>query len=190
MTPEQVDTPTAILESAAELLRECTFDDIAYRALGERVGVSERTIYRQFPTRSHLLTALARHLETTTLAMPGFDSVTEFQRAVRAYFRALDLAPAYAYVVARATTISPVDAADPSQLTTDIRAMIAHEAPGLNSRDASRVATSLRYFASAVLWARLRSGFDMDAGEIADVFDEAVTRIVGRLPRTAWSTPR
>ena len=56
---EGVDTPTAILAHAAAALRENPFDDISYRTLGDAVGVSERTVYRHFPTRSHLLEGVA-----------------------------------------------------------------------------------------------------------------------------------
>ena len=59
MMAEGVDTPTAILANAAAALRENPFDDISYRTLGDAVGVSERTVYRHFPTRSHLLEGVA-----------------------------------------------------------------------------------------------------------------------------------
>ena len=58
----------AILASAAVLLREQTFDDISYRALADEVGISERTVYRQYPTRAHLLAALSNWIELVSIA--------------------------------------------------------------------------------------------------------------------------
>jgi len=48
---ETIDTSGAILACAATLLRHRTFEDITYLDLAEASGVSERTIYRRFPTR-------------------------------------------------------------------------------------------------------------------------------------------
>ncbi|GAA0241877.1 helix-turn-helix domain-containing protein [Cryptosporangium japonicum] len=185
---EPVDTATAILASAAVLLRERTFDDISYRALADEVGISERTIYRQYPTRAHLLAALSNWIEQTYFPLPPFVTVPEFCSAVHERFRAFDASPAYAYVGARASAISPtLDAAGPAYLTRAIEALLDVAAPTLNRRDRRRVAASLRYFSSAMFWARLRTGFDLDAAEICDAFDRAVGTVLGRLPDATWA---
>ena len=81
---EVVDTPTAILANAAAALRENPFDDISYRSLGDAVGVSERTVYRHFPTRSHLLEGVAGWIESTEFPLPPFVTIAQFQEAARA----------------------------------------------------------------------------------------------------------
>ena len=179
---ETVDTPTAILASAAAILREHTFDYISYRALGDAVGVSERTVYRQFPTRSHLLECLADWLEETEFSLPAFVTIPQFQAAVRGRFLAFDAAPAFAFVCARAAAISPTGDAEPTFLTRTIEAMLETSCPGLNARDLHRATAALRYFASAQFWARLRTGFDMDAREISDVFDRTAAQALAALP--------
>lgn len=179
---ETVDTPTAILASAAATLREHSFDDVSYRALGDAVGVSERTVYRQFPTRSHLLESLAAWLEETEFALPDFVTIPQFQAAVRDRFLAFDGAPAFAFVCARAAAISPTGDAEPTFLTRTITAMLETSGPGLNARDLRRAAAALRYFASAQFWARMRTGLDMDAGEISDVFDRTAAQVLAALP--------
>ena len=74
-------------------------------------------------------------------------------------------------------------------LTRAIEAMLDVAAPTLNRRDRRRVAASLRYFSSAMFWARLRTGFDLDAGEICDAFDRAVRTVLARLPDATWAQP-
>ena len=179
---ETVDTPTAILASAAAILREHTFDDISYPALADAVGVSERTVYRQFPTRSHLLECLADWIEQTEFSLPPFVTIPQFQAAVRERFLAFDAAPAFAFVCARASAISPTGGAEPTFLTRAIEALVQTTYPGLNARDVGRATAALRYFASAQFWARMRTGFDMDAGEISDVFDRTVSQALAALP--------
>ena len=91
MMAEAVDTPTAILVNAAAALRENPFDDISYRTLGDAVGVSERTVYRHFPTRSHLLEGVAGWIESTEFPLPPFVTIPQFQEASRARFLRLRL---------------------------------------------------------------------------------------------------
>lgn len=171
---ESADTPTAILACAAELLRESMFDDISYGALGDAVGVSERTVYRHYPTRSHLLEALARRIEEREFPLRPFVSIPQLEAAVRARFHEYDSSPAFAFVCARAAAISPTVAAEPTFLARAIEALIAVHSPSLDLRDRRRLTATLQYFASAQFWARMRTGFDMGAEEIADVFDRTV----------------
>ncbi|ALJ21559.1 TetR/AcrR family transcriptional regulator [Microbacterium sp. No. 7] len=178
---EAFDTPTAIVASAAALLREQPFDDISYRALGDAVGVSERTVYRQYPTRAHLLASLALWIEQTQLPIGAFTTVEQFRAAVRERFRACDASPAFAFVCARAATASPVAGAEPTFLTRGIEVMVDVCAPTLNRRDSRRITAMLSSFASVQMWARLRSGFGMDADEIGDVVDRAIARAVAPL---------
>jgi len=175
---EAADTPSVILASAAQLLRQRTFEDVSYLELAEAAGVSERTIYRRFPTRSHLLEALARWIEAEHFPIPDFRTADEFRAAVRARFRAYDAEPAYAFVAARGGALSPTGDESAAPVTEAIVGMIDATAPNLNRRDARRATASLRYFASPMFWARMRTGFDMGADETYQVFDLAVRRVL------------
>lgn len=179
---EAFDTPTAIVANAAVLLRDQAFDDISYRALGDAVGVSERTVYRQYPTRAHLLESLALWIEQTQLPMPAFTTVAQFRAAARQRFHAFDAAPAYAFVCARAATTSPTGEKELSFRARAIDVMLESHAPTLNRRDRRRATAALHYFASPQLWARLRTGFEMDAEKISDVCDRTVDRVLAALP--------
>jgi AcrR family transcriptional regulator len=182
---ETVDTPTAILSCATALLREHMFEDISYRMLGDAVGVSERTVYRQFPTRSHLLEALGQRLEETDFPLSAFVSVPEFIDAAKARFHAFDEAPAFAFVCARAASLSPTGVPEPTFLTRSIIALLETAHPSLNVRDLRRTAATLRYFAAAQFWARMRTGFDMDAREISELFERTVVQVLDTLSTVA-----
>jgi AcrR family transcriptional regulator len=182
---EGVDTPTAILANAAAALRENPFDDISYRSLGDAVGVSERTVYRHFPTRSHLLEGVAGWIESTEFPMAPFVTIPQFREASRARFVAFDSAPAFAFVCARAASISPTGEPEPTFFTRALVAMLAANHPSVNERDLRRAAAALRYFASAQFWARMRTGFEMSAPAIADAFEGTVAEVLGKLPTLA-----
>lgn len=183
---ETVDTQSAILVSAAALLRERTFEDISYLDLAEAAAVSERTIYRRFPTRSHLLETLGRWIEAEQFPLRKFTTPAEFRRATGERFRAFDAAPAYAFVAARGASLSPTSDAIQASDTAAIAAMISTAAPNLNRRDAMRITATTRYFASPLFWARLRTGFDMSAEEIFAAFDLAMRRVLPTVPKANW----
>ena len=179
---------SAILSNAALLLRQRTFEDITYLELAELSAVSERTIYRRFPTRSHLLEALARWIEAEHFPLTDFRTADSFREAVRARFRAYDAEPAFAFVAARGAALSPTGDEPAAPITAAIVAFIDAIAPTLNRRDAMRAAATVRYFASPMFWARMRTGFEMSADETFDAFDSALRRILPsptRADRTA-----
>lgn len=58
---QQALTRTRMLEAAAELLADD--EDLAFRAIAARAGVSVPTVYRHFATPEELISALLEHLE-------------------------------------------------------------------------------------------------------------------------------
>jgi AcrR family transcriptional regulator len=182
---ETVDTQSAILVSAVALLRERTFEDISYLDLADAAAVSERTIYRRFPTRSHLLETLGRWIEAEHFPVREFGTPAEFRKVAGERFRAFDAAPAYAFVAARGASLSPtVDAAE-APITAAIAAMVATTAPTLNRRDAMRITATARYFASPLFWARMRAGFDMNAKEVTEAFTLAMHHVLPAAPKAS-----
>lgn len=184
---EPVDTQAAILACAVTLLRERTFEDISYLDLAEATAVSERTIYRRFPTRSHLLEALARWIEAERFPLSGFRTPKEFREAVRDRFRAYGTAPGYAIVAARGAALSPTTEASSDPITSAILAMLEQVAPTLNRRDTQRIAAAARHFASPIFWARMRAGFDMNADDTFEAFDRAMVQVLATVPEASWA---
>jgi len=184
---EPVDTQTAILMSAVALLQEHTFEDISYLDLAEAAAVSERTIYRRFPTRSHLLEELGRWIEAERFPLAEFRTPKEFREAVRARFRAFETAPGKAFVAARGAALSPTTEAPSHPITSAILAMLDEAAPTLNRRDTQRIAAAARYFASPIFWARMRTGFDMNADEAFEAFETAMLQILAIEPKASWA---
>ncbi len=134
--------------------------------------MSERTIYRRFPTRSHLLEALARWIEAERFPLPEFSTTMEFRAAVHDRFRAYETAAGYAFVAARGGGALAHDrrAVDPDhQRILAIAPRDGADAETAATRCASPAAA--RYFALPDLLARMRAGFDMSADETFEAFD-------------------
>lgn len=178
-------TADTILRAAAELLREHPFDDIGYGQLGALAGVSERTVFRQFPTREHLLERLATWISQHGFLPPRFDSVGELRAWIRSAFRAYDESPGQAVLLARAETMAPVGAADSANGTTaladELDRLLLRAAPGLPAIDRRRGVASLLLAAGPTHWARMRSAFDFDGTSSAAVFDTVLTSTLSSL---------
>lgn len=181
------DTPRAILACAAVLLRESSFDDISYRQLGEVVGVSERTVYRHFPTRPHLLCHVAQWLQDQHFVTPAFTTWEGLDRAVEQRLRAFDAAPGEAFLVARAASVSPVSTLYSSFFSEALAVLVESSAPRLNDRDRGRLTAALTHFSSAQFWARCRTGFDADAAQTMEVFRSAARELCRSLPEEVWA---
>jgi AcrR family transcriptional regulator len=59
VTPAELETQAAILTAAAELFAERGYRGTTTRALAERAGVNEVTIFRRFKNKQGVLAALA-----------------------------------------------------------------------------------------------------------------------------------
>src|ERR1700738_4556375 len=60
-------TRERIVGAGVRLVREFTtwnWDELTFRAVAERAQVSERTVYRHFPTERHLHDAIMQRLES------------------------------------------------------------------------------------------------------------------------------
>jgi AcrR family transcriptional regulator len=74
---QAAETRERIVCAGAELARGFTtweWDDLTFRAVAERAGVSERTVYRNFPSERHLHDAVMQRLEDD--AGVSYDDVT------------------------------------------------------------------------------------------------------------------
>lgn len=177
------ETSEAILAAVASLLAESSFDEITYRHVGEATRLSERTVYRHFPTRSHLLAAVAAWLETQYFRTAAFSTWHEFDAAISRRFREFDALPDFAFLVARAEAVSPIDETGPGFVAHAIEVLIEQTMPGLNRRDTQRMVAALSYLSSAQFWARCRIGFTLNGEEIIDSSRASRARVLATSPR-------
>lgn len=188
---DAADTAEAIVSAAAAQLGQTGFDEITYKDLGVVVGVSERTVYRHFPTRAHLLVRVALAVESWLFAPAPFTTWEGLYDAVASRFAAFEQHPAEAVILARSASLSPVSVPSPvgqgsSFFAGAVGALIDESAPGLNTRDRRRTASTLCYFASAQFWARSRTAFGMSADAASASFRAAAAQILAAAPQGTW----
>ena len=178
-----------VLAGVVTLLRageELTFAKVAAAA-----EVPERTVYRHFPTREALLTAVYDWANRQI----GFDDgrATTAEQAVATVRRTFpafdDLAP-----VVRELLLAPEGLAARLSANDERRraavAVVHHEAPGLDEATTRRLAAVVQLLSSASAWQALRDYWEFDGTEAAEVsvlaielvLSAAATRSSGRRP--------
>jgi AcrR family transcriptional regulator len=69
---KQLDlTREAILEAFAAEVVEGGLDELSFRSVAERAGVSERTVFRHFPTREELIDGFNQYVYRRTGLTPS-----------------------------------------------------------------------------------------------------------------------
>ena len=178
-----------VIAAVAALLdegRPLTFKEVAAQA-----GVPERTVYRHFPTRSALMTAVF----AWTNEQIGVDGSRPEDRAglaehVRTSFRGFDeLAPVVRQMLAEPDG-RDARLADVAERRHAAVALVDHEAPGLETHDRDRVAAAVQVLTVAATWQSLRENWDLDGADAAGTAVLAVELLLdGARARAEGTTP-
>ena len=100
-------------------------------------------------------------------------AVLEPSREVLRVYRGPDASPGI-------RSVRRVGLDESTPMTDAIMVMLHESVPGLNRRDALRIAANARYFASAQFWARMRTGFDMSGDQTFEAFESAMAQVLPR----------
>lgn len=160
-------TQEAILAAYAELIEELGTDDVSFRLIARRAGVSERTIFRNYATRVDLLLAEAAWIERRVFPRQDAPSIFDMPLTIRAAMESYDHRPELAHVVAE-TTMRGISGATPSPRRALLEEMIDAEIPALGDAERRAIVAALAHLDSAATWVTFRREFGMTRSDIAD----------------------
>ncbi|GAA1998669.1 TetR/AcrR family transcriptional regulator [Microbacterium ulmi] len=160
-------TQEAIVTAYADLIEELGTDDVSFRLIARRAGVSERTVFRSYGTRTDLLLATAAWIERRIFTREHSPSVFDAPLAIRSAMHAYAERPELAHVVAEAT-MRGVAGATPTPRRAELDQLLAQEAPSVDEAERRAVSAALSHIDSAAMWVSLRRELGMDARDIAD----------------------
>ena len=154
-----------VLDGVADLLAQG--EDLTYAKVAAAASVPERTVYRYFPTRRDLMTAVVAWVNERT-GRPRGTTRDEAIELVRQLFPIFDeVAP-----VVREVLMAPEGLAarldDNDERRAAARAVVDHEVPGLDDDTGRRLAAVVQVLTSAATWQTLRDYWDMDGAEAAE----------------------
>ena len=176
-----------ILDAACELVHEFDSWDwrpLTFRAVAERAGVGERTVYRHFASEQALHEAVMRQLaQESGVDYEGLtlDQVSKIGATV---FESMSTfaAPPWTDVT------DGVFLAEDERRHAALIAAVDASAPGWTDEERTRAAAALDVLWTAPSYQRLVTGWKLDAGDAADVIDWMITLVVdairaGHAPR-------
>lgn len=165
--PDMTRTQDAIVAAYADLIEELGTDDVPFRLIARRAGVSERTIFRSYGTRVDLLLATAAWIERKVFTREESPSVFDTPLAIRTTMHAYAERPELAHVVAE-TTMRGVAGATPAPRRAELDRLLALEAPSVDEAERRAVSAALCHIDSAATWVSMRRELGMDARDVAD----------------------
>ena len=181
-------TQEAILATYCELIEELGTDDVSYRLIALRAGVSERTVFRNFPARVHLLLATADWIERTVFAGVEPESIFDVPLAIREAMEAYDRRSELAHVVAEAAMRGGSGAA-PARRAPAFDRMLRLEVPALPDDERRALVAALSHLDSAGTWVTMRRELGMSGRDIADAASWAAETLLNPIRNRSSSAP-
>lgn len=182
---QAAQTRERIERAAADLLNaDGGAESITFRAVAERAGVTEMTVYRHFPTREDLLQGLWRNLNARmgpAISMPT--DVKDLLAQHDSLYEGFDrIAP---QIIASLTTPQgrEVRAALDEPRRRAFRAIVAEVNPDLNVARRTQAAAILQLLHSAHAWMSLREQWGLNGRESAAATRWAIDTLLKQLRR-------
>lgn len=181
-------TRGAILDALSDLLRTHHWDDITTKLLAAHAGVAQQTIYRHFPDRAALLTALKQRTKNPHPHEGPPATLEEWARRLEVGFQDADQ---HFLAEVTASTLFNADtrqfAHRPQERTMLFSAAVERTFPELSEGDRVRAAALMRVLGSTQTWLRMREEFGLDGSVSGQLVRWAITVLVreiaaGNLP--------
>lgn len=180
-------TRERIQRAAASLLDDRgAAEGITFKAVAERAGVTEVTVYRHFPTRDALLEGLWRHLNDEMgpeLGMPqSADALLAQHDALFAGFDRIS-----PHIVASITTTQgrEMRAALNKQRRKAFLAIVEQAAPGLDAGRKTAAAAVLQLLHSAYAWDSMREQWSLNGKAAGKATKWAIETLLLNLGRSS-----
>jgi AcrR family transcriptional regulator len=174
-----VATRERIVDAGARLVRGFSswdWDELTFRAVAERAGVSERTVYRNFPSERQLHDAIMARLEDEagiSYEDVGLDNLADVTARVFASLRRFAIKDTIG--TPRGPAFAGADARRHEALTR----AIAARAPRLPDAQRRSVAGLLDVLWSPPTYERLIGAWDLDNAEAIGAVQWLIAKVIG-----------
>jgi AcrR family transcriptional regulator len=180
-----------VLAGVADVL--AVGDDLTFARVARAADVPERTVYRHFPTRQALLSAVVDWINQRV----GEDRPTTAEEAGELVRRAFPVFDEVAPIVRELLSAHdglPARLADNERRKRAALDLVEHHAPTVDSTTARRLAAIVQLLTSAAAWQTMRDYWGFDGAEAAEAsamaIDHLLTSAVRSPPTTGRRRPR
>lgn len=171
-------TQKLILSTAVELLETAGVADLTVRAVAKQSGMSERTVFRYFPTREDFLNAVAAAAaDAMDTPVPPIN-IKELLDYPAVLYRSFEQRPALVIAGLHTELIKRVRREAASERWRSVARLIDEIAAGRSKKERTIAATNINYYLSATTWNYYRANFEMSLGDTIACAKAAVRLIV------------
>jgi AcrR family transcriptional regulator len=178
----------AILEAWVRHLEAGDADDLAMEDLAGEAGVSRRTLYRYFPSRSELLRQSGEWIQAEVLRLPVEIGAEGIAASFRAAAARTQQRPALARALLRTEVGRAVRSGARHERVQAIRRAVAVEAPNAPAPEQERAAAVLAYLCSSSAWTTIQDESGMDAQSAQAAVEWAIETLLARLREGSGAT--
>jgi AcrR family transcriptional regulator len=178
---QSVVARTAIFEALVQHLEAGDADDVSMEDLAREAGVSRRTLYRYFPSRSDLLTTAGNWIRADLLQLPVSIGVEGIAQSFIAAASRLQGRPELARALLRTQTGRAVRTVYRDARVKAIRDAVRREVPGLSPRDVKQAAAVLGYLCSSSAWITVQDEAGISASSAQAAVVWAIESLLAQL---------
>lgn len=176
-------TQKLILSTAIELLERSGVTELTIRAVAKQAGMSERTIFRYFPSRDEFLDAVASTAVSGMNTPAPPTSVKELLNYPEPLYRAFEKRSSLVIAGLHTDIFRRVRVESAQERWNAVTKLIDKLASHRSKKERKIAATNISYFLSASTWHYYRTNFELSLDETIDCAKSAVRLVIEDLKK-------
>jgi AcrR family transcriptional regulator len=168
-----------ILDASYALLKTGSVSELTVRAVAQQAGMSERTVFRYFPSRDALLDAVTAQL-LAEMALPAPpESLEALLDAPRALYGAFEARAELTRALLHTDLVSRVRTLQGTLRRQAVAALLDAAAPASGERERRIATANICFHLSATSWHYCRSQFGLSLDDAIGCAETAVRQALG-----------
>ena len=177
-----------LVDAAIDLLEKDPDSAMVNAAIAQRAGVSDRTVYRYFPTREALLDAVAHDVGRRLAVPPVPSTVADLQPFARALFASFEHQAPLTRAALRPEMFGRMRDGQAAQRWVALQALMDREFPDVEPEERRMATANIRYLLAATTWRYYRDNFGFSAEETARCVETALRHLLAGLAKPGSAT--
>lgn len=176
-------TQKLILSTAIELLKTAGVTELTVRAVAKRAGMSERTIFRYFPSRDEFLDAVAADAVSRMQTPDPPASIKELLNYPEPLYQAFEANSSLVIAGLHTEIFQRVRVESARERWNAVSALINKRGGDRSKKERKIAATNVSYYLSASTWHYYRSNFELSLEDTIACARSAIGVIVADISR-------
>ncbi len=174
-------TRTLIMGTAVELLEAGSFGELTMRETANHAGISERTVFRYYPTRDAFLDAVAVEVVARLDTPPPPTSVEELLALPGLLYRNFEANQRLTRAALHTELFHRIRDSTAKVRWTAVRELVDRYAPDVPERARRIAAANIRYYLGATTWHYYRFYFGLNLDETIACAETAIRQNLASL---------